>query len=438
MPNTVDYDYVICQHCGQRFGAITVPHLRSRHGYTSEHPVREYKERFALATASSAEVRGRLTEHKIEFWEGRKQHWTHEKILGEIRRRYQAGESLQSKQVPNSLMLAASRRFGSWGVALQMTGLDYDAITLHRHWDREKVIAEIRKLEADQVPLNSSWIKRRYGDLYRAAIKLFPSSWGKALQAAGFDPFEHKKRRGRWTRKQAEAWVRKRIDKSRSLLAGDSPRDLRQFVRDALKTTWTEFIESFGIPYPGIKKRRDWSRELVLEEIRRWAAEGHRTNRKSVSREFQALVHQGLKYFDSWDAARVAAGVAIDRGRAAKPPRPVDAGASPVEAKASAVAHSQMPMVNSTVTVAPRQDGDVAASRSAENGARRSTVTSREAELRAPGHQVATGHASRRLASEGGHPAPRDPILAFLARGGIDEPTAAEELSAATKPRETN
>src|SRR5258708_35003222 len=107
MPNTVDYDYVICQHCGRRFGAVTSTHLCSQHGYTSEHPVREYKERFALDSASSAEARSKLTEQRIEFWDGRKQHWTNEKILGEIRRRYQAGDSLQSKQVPNNLKLAA-------------------------------------------------------------------------------------------------------------------------------------------------------------------------------------------------------------------------------------------------------------------------------------------------------------------------------------------
>src|SRR5258708_20101761 len=122
---------------------------------------------------------------------------------------------------------------------------------------------------------------RRYGDLYCADIKVLPKSWGKALQAAGLDPMEHKKRRGRWKRKQAEAWVRKRIDKGLSVLARDVPRDLRGFVVDALKTNWTQFVESLGIPYPGIKKRRDWSSDALIAEIRRWAAEGHPTNPKS-------------------------------------------------------------------------------------------------------------------------------------------------------------
>ena len=403
MANSIDDDdYVVCKHCGERFRAITVPHLRSEHGYTGEHPVREYKERFGLDSASSPEVRARIKERKIEFWEGRNQHWTSDKILGEIRRRYQAGESLKSKQVPNGLILAAARRFGSWGVALQMVSLDYDKITSRRHWTREKVIAEIRKLEADQVPLNSSWIMSRYGDLYSAAIKLFPRSWGKALQAAGFDPVEHKRRRGRWNRKLAVAWVQKRIDKGLPVLARDAPSDLQQFVRMILKKPWTDFVESFGIPYPGVKKRRDWSKETLLDEIRRWAAEGHRTNRRTVARDYQALIHQGVKRFGSWDAARAAAGVEIDRGRASKP--------AP------------------QITVESAVETAAAASRPAEFAAHRATLPHSEDVRSAPiRRQAETGQGSRRGGGEPSRPISSDPILAFLARGGLDEPAASED-----------
>ena len=243
-------------------------------------------------------------------------HWTRAKVLDAIRRRYQAGLSLKSKQVPNGLVLAARRRFGSWEVALQMASLNYDAITARRQWTREKVIAEIRKLEADRLPLNSSWIKRCHGDLYRASIRLFPSSWGKALQAAGLDPFEHKKRRVDWNRKRAETWLQTRIDQGQSLRRCDAPSDLRDFIVYALKTTWTSFVESFGVAYPGGRKRV-WSRELVLDEIRRWAAEGRRTNHRTVWQEYQTLTVQARKYYGSWDAARTAAGVPLHRGPAA-------------------------------------------------------------------------------------------------------------------------
>jgi ribulose kinase len=46
---------------------------------------------------------------------------------------------------------------------------------------------------------------------------------------------------------------------------------------------WADFVESAGIPYPGVKKRQNfWTKEKVLEEIRRWHSEGH------------AMHHRGL------------------------------------------------------------------------------------------------------------------------------------------------
>jgi len=72
---------------------------------------------------------------------------------------------------------------------------------------------------------------------------------------------------------------------------------------------WTDFVESLGIPYPGIKKRRDWTRAALLSEIQRWQAEGNPLNYRAVKNTYQALIHQARKYFGSWDAARAAAGV---------------------------------------------------------------------------------------------------------------------------------
>jgi hypothetical protein len=74
-------------------------------------------------------------------------------------------------------------------------------------------------------------------------------------------------------------------------------------------TRWADFVESLGIAYPGIKKRRDWTKGKLIEEIRRWKAEGHRLNDRAVKFEYQALIHQARKFFGSWDRARAAARV---------------------------------------------------------------------------------------------------------------------------------
>jgi hypothetical protein len=61
--------------------------------------------------------------------------------------------------------------------------------------------------------------------------------------------------------------------------------------------------------YPGIKKRRDWSKTKLLSEIRRWKRTGHRLNYRAVAETYQALIHQARKFFGSWDRARAAARV---------------------------------------------------------------------------------------------------------------------------------
>ena len=97
---------------------------------------------------------------------------------------------------------------------------------------------------------------------------------------------------------------------SLSASTADVPRKIKDFVWQSLKIGWADFVESAGIPYPGIRKRQNfWTREKVLEEIRRWDAEGHPMNYRAVKLDYAALHHQARKYFKSWDAARAAAGV---------------------------------------------------------------------------------------------------------------------------------
>jgi hypothetical protein len=66
--------------------------------------------------------------------------------------------------------------------------------------------------------------------------------------------------------------------------------------------------ESLGFPFPGIKRRRDWTKKKLLEEINRLVNEGHAINFQAVQSEYQALIHQARKFFGSWNKACAAAG----------------------------------------------------------------------------------------------------------------------------------
>jgi hypothetical protein len=300
--------FVTCKHCGNRYRAINVFHLRA-HGYEGEHPVLDYKAEFGLRYAMCGATRQLISEAKEEFWDERDQHWTPDDVLAEIRRIHRAGRSLRRHQVSVSLYEVGRRLFGTWQAAVEAAGLNYEHASGVRRWSRAKVIARIRDLAADGVCLHATHVEECYPYLHCAAIKLFPKSWAKALRAAGIDPEQHRMPRGIWTREGAEQWVRQQVANGKPILARDAPGDLFRFVLRRLGVRWTEFVESIGIPYPGAKKRRDWTKQKLVEEICRWHAEGHRLNYKAVQTERQALIHQARKFFGSWDRARAAAGV---------------------------------------------------------------------------------------------------------------------------------
>jgi hypothetical protein len=302
-------DYVTCKHCHKDFRAITVRHLRNIHGYEGDHPINDYKHKFRLQSAMCLEVRQKITETKVDFWARQGRHWTDAKVIAAIRRLHREGRSLRGHHVPTRLCLAAGRYFGSWRAAVEKAGFDYEKVTGVRHWSPQKVIEAIQELAQRGVPLSATYVERHHAFLHTAAIKQFPRSWAKALRAAGLDPDEHKKRRGTWDRPRAESWVRRRHARGWSILARDAPTDLVHFVYRRLKTTWPEFVESLNIVYPGIKKRRDWTKQKLLAEIRRRHAEGRPLSYKAVQREHQALIHQARKFYGSWDRAVAAARV---------------------------------------------------------------------------------------------------------------------------------
>jgi len=307
---------IVCRHCGRAYRAITAGHLRHRHGYAGEHPVYDYLRRFDLQKSVCVDLSRQFRSNAHTIWDRRGRDWSPAKVIGAIRRLHRKGPKLRKKLVPARLHTAGQNYFGSWKAALAKAGLDYEEATGARFWTPEKVIEAIQKLAQAGARLDFTHVRRHRGALYAAAELRFDGKWHNALRAAGLNPADYRLRRGRWTTAKAAAWVKRRIAQGRSLLSLDAPQDLLKFVRVNYHKGWIAFVESFGIPYPGIKKRRNyWTRDIVLEEVRRWNEAGHPTNYSAMEREYYALVKQGVKLFGTWDAARAAAGVKVERLR---------------------------------------------------------------------------------------------------------------------------
>jgi hypothetical protein len=89
---------------------------------------------------------------------------------------------------------AAERIFGSWGKAIEAAGLDYSLIKKYKTWTKQSVLDEIRRLHKEGEPIFSQNAQNNHKSLYMAALKRF-GSWGKAVQAAGINYREIRLRR---------------------------------------------------------------------------------------------------------------------------------------------------------------------------------------------------------------------------------------------------
>ena len=114
--------------------------------------------------------------------------WEQGEILDEIRRLNSEGVDLSSKAMDessNRLIATARRRFGNWGKALESAGIDYDEVRRRKRWTRENLVEGILDLKRQGVKLITPEVKRANPSLFAAACKKhFYGTWKKALKAA--------------------------------------------------------------------------------------------------------------------------------------------------------------------------------------------------------------------------------------------------------------
>ena len=116
--------------------------------------------------------------------------WSDAEVLRAIRARGRRGAALNAKAVAREegqqLTHQARKRFGSWAEALRRAGYDPDRIIQTRVWTRADVVASIRALASEGKSLRRIDVVASNRRLVKAAARLFPSSWRRALEAAGF------------------------------------------------------------------------------------------------------------------------------------------------------------------------------------------------------------------------------------------------------------
>ena len=303
----MDRATVRCLHCRRLYRAVEAAHLRARHGYRGPHPVLAYKRRFGLEQAWSTATRQAIADGVAGRYGRRGRAWSRRRVLVEIRRRARRGISLAASDTEASLKLAGRRYFGGWGAAVEAARVPYEGVRKTTAWSRARVIREIRALRDRGEPLTNRHARRHHVALRRAAIRRFPSAWGRALKAAGVDPAAVHRPPSRWTPESAAAWVRRVARTPRQSLAeSQAPTGLLAFVASQ-GLEWPAFVASLGVRPPGPPNRR-WSKALVAAEIRRRHAAGKSLRGSSFRTDDANLYNMGRRLYGTWEAALRAAG----------------------------------------------------------------------------------------------------------------------------------
>jgi len=189
----------------------------------------------------------------------RKRKWTRERILERIQELHASGEDLShsaAKRNHQYLVVVAinGRFFGSWRQAVQAAGIDYEEVSKHEYWSRERICERIRELNASGESLSHEDAKRYQGALVSAASSpRYFGSWGNAIRAAGLD-YDQIRKINRWTREKIIHTISELHGQGESVHNGNMRRlGYRGLMEAACRTenfgSWAEAVRAAGIDY---------------------------------------------------------------------------------------------------------------------------------------------------------------------------------------------
>src|SRR5258705_1789197 len=195
--------------------------------------------------------------------------WTLERVVGELQQLAAGGEPMTYAALRANgygpVLTAAERWAGSFAKAMELAGLMYTPTK--KTWSADAVVAELRRLHADGVPLNCVELQRSGHSYLLIAARKYCGGWRAAVERAGLPVFV----RGPWT-----SWEVVR-DKLRSLHASGARMTTTSMTALGLADlksaaqvdagSWNKALVKAEIP--DVERHRKWTRDDVFAEIRR-------------------------------------------------------------------------------------------------------------------------------------------------------------------------
>ena len=245
----------------------------------------------------------------------RNKNWNEQLVTEEIRAWQEVGKPLYShymRQNYQELLAAGIRYFGTWRTAIEAAGIPYDSVRKYRDWSKERIIETIKRLEKDGVDLSfRSMMLSKYAPMVYASIR--PNhfgSWKDALTAAGLAPEEIYRYRS-WDDESIISEIKRLNESGADLSSKKMDETANPLIATARRRfgNWGAAVERAGIDYSAIRRRRRWTRELVLSEIRELKVKGADLRSGEIRHQHPALFAAACKarFFGSWTKALQAA-----------------------------------------------------------------------------------------------------------------------------------
>lgn len=206
-----------------------------------------------------------------------------------------------------ALMAAAIRHFGRWGKALQAAGIDSEAISKRRKWTAERVVKTIHGLDRQGVALNYGSVLKVDAGILQAATKLF-GSWDDALRSAGYDPDRIRKQRRPWTRQQIVDLIRRRAAAGLPIASYNVVPLSAEVASRKLFGSWKGALRAAGVPNP-MMEFPIWTRVSVIEGILCRQMAGEPLHCLAAAQQASRLYDAARRCFGSWREALIEAGI---------------------------------------------------------------------------------------------------------------------------------
>lgn len=245
--------------------------------------------------------------------------WNKQKIIAIIRERFRAGKPLNSNHIQTKERLlygAALKYFGGWRQAIVAAGLDYEQVRTRKEvvaWTCDSIVAEIQRRYRAGLSMGGAAVYKEHPTLYVAAKRHFGTGgWAKARVRAGLSARDPKAQK--WTKEKVIEELR-RLDASGIALnvASMMITGNMQVYSGGIKRfgSWPKSLAAAGIDPKKARTIRYWwwTKARVLRAIRSLAARGIRLSSKDIQLRDSGLFAAAVKFFGSWSQAVEAAGI---------------------------------------------------------------------------------------------------------------------------------